>query len=57
MYWEISGAVLLWAVGTIAIGEWFALQKLNMKYTQLESLHAKLMSDHARLIREYSGQE
>jgi len=56
MAWEIFGAVLLWSLGTIAIGEWFALRKLDMKYTQLESLHAKLMSDHARLIREYSDE-
>ena len=56
MFWEISGAVLLWAVGTIAIGEWFALKKLDMKYTQLENRHHQLMSDHARLIREYSAE-
>lgn len=53
MWLEIIGAIALWAIGTIAIGEWFALQKLNHRYDKLLKGHKALMADHARLLKQY----
>jgi hypothetical protein len=50
MWLEIVGAVALWVFGTIAIGEWFALQKLNARYDRLLRRHKALQADHKRML-------
>lgn len=37
MILEIVGGLLLFAFGSIAIAEWFALQKLNAEYDRLQA--------------------
>lgn len=52
--WEIFGAVLLWAVGTIAIAEWFAIQRLSARLDKAEDERDALLSDTAHMLKQYS---
>lgn len=56
MWLELAGAVLLWAVGTIAIAEWFALRKLSDRYSFLEDSYDLLLEDYQAVLREQHKQ-
>lgn len=45
MILEIVGGLLLFAFGSIAIAEWFALQKLNARCENLESLNERMRKE------------
>ena len=56
MGWEVFGAVLLWALGTVAIAEWFAIKKLEMRLTKTENERDALLSGTAHMLKQYSEQ-
>lgn len=56
-FWQLFGALLLWVMGTVAIAEWFAIQKLNTALDEAESERDALLSDTARMIREYKSEQ
>lgn len=57
MWTEIIGAVLLWVFGVIAIGEWFALAKLNGRYERLERNYLALKKEHLHVLQQSSDQK